>query len=231
MNLFREFFETQPAIAWLAAILLAGQSCLAIVLVLVCVGAMVGAWRSEYRRQRRSFYNDIFNLPATSNQQPSTGRAAPTEVNMKSRIALVAILAIAFTAISFLSGCSTLGNGKIDPGGVVLLDLTAIDVSVQWVSEDGREFSLINENGQFDLEAEFIEPKTGLVFTMGEGPGNVTIRDPMTGLQVQVKPKNEALAKALAPPDPTAADQLSEILDTMEEDAPNNPAVPVFPPQ
>lgn len=90
-------------------------------------------------------------------------------------------LVVAALLALLVGGCSTLGNGKIDP--------PAFDVDVAWVSEDGRVFRVVNDANGVDLQGTFIEPKTGLVFTLGEGIGSLTIRDPSTGLQTTIVPK------------------------------------------
>ena len=223
-ELFRDFYAVNPWLAMLVLILLTGWTAVMVGIFTMCTGALINHARAEYRRRRAEFYQDTFRPgPEGPDELPTPGGTVEMKEQTKNRMIMVAVLAIAMIIIAVASGCSTLGNGKVDPGGVVLLDLTAIDVSVQWVSEDGRSFSLVNDDGQFDLQAEFIEPRTGLVFVMGEGTGNVTIRDPETGLQVSIAPKNPALATAQLDASAQQAADKEEIVNLIEDMNNTNP--------
>lgn len=109
---------------------------------------------------------------------------------MKYFVVLIAMV----IGVVMLLGCHSLGNNKVDPFGVELVDLSAVDINVEWVSDDGRTFKITRlANGQLDVQAEFTEPSTGLVFVLGEGVGALTIRSPQTGLQISIQPEPIAL--------------------------------------
>ena len=240
-ELFVEFYASHPFLAMVVLILFSGWVAVIVGVFTMCTGALINSWRAEHRRRRAETYSHLAGRDLTTKDTkrtkgepsrpsglrgvtPTPGGTVAMKEQTKNRIIMVAVLAIGLILIGMAStGCSTWGNGKIDPGGVVLLDLTAIDISVQWVSEDGRSFSLINEDGQFDLQAEFIEPRTGLVFVMGEGPGNITVRDPETGLQVNIKPKNPALATAQLEAAAQQAADKEEIVNLIEDMNNTNP--------
>jgi len=97
-----------------------------------------------------------------------------TEVNMKGRFALVSCLAIAFILLGTLPGCQS---------------WRGFDVDMALVTDDGRTFEVHRTPAGVDIAGEFVEPKTGLIFVLGEGIGNITARDPRTGLQITIKPK------------------------------------------
>ena len=118
---------------------------------------------------------------------------------MKKSLTLMAI-ATAILALMQI-GCGTFGNGKIDPGGHTIVDLSQVDIDVSFVADDGRTFKIHRTPQGLDVEGEFIESKTGLVFTLGEGVGAFTVRDPRSGLQVAIKPKTHfSVATESAPP-------------------------------
>lgn len=81
----------------------------------------------------------------------------------------------ALAALVLVAGCSMVGKG--------------IDVDVEWVSADGRAFRVVNDANGIDVQGTFVEPKTGIIFTLGEGIGSVVIRDPSTGIQTTIVPK------------------------------------------
>lgn len=113
----------------------------------------------------------FFDQPSTTNR-----RSAPKENTMKNRIALVLLLACGLAATSLLTtGCQ-------------LFDGVGVEVAL--VTEDGRTFAVHQTEQGIDIVGEFIEPHTGIVFVLGEGVGNITARDPKTGLQVTITPKD-----------------------------------------
>jgi len=108
------------------------------------------------------------------------------------RVALVVALAVVFFLLP--SGCGTFGNGKIDPGGVVLLDLSQLQVGLRFVGQDGTPYTVTRTgSGAIDVQAEFQDPH-GNVYTLGEGVGNLSIRNPETGLQLTISPKLDTVS-------------------------------------
>lgn len=134
-------------------------------------------------------------------RQSRAGRPEPTnpqpwEYSMKKRILFVALLAVAVVGLSLTTGCK-------------YLDGLGFGVDIALVSEDGREFAINQTPDGIDIQGEFIEPHTGIVFVLGEGIGNIIARDPSTGLQVTIKPKD--------PPDSGADPEVKAALRHVHE--------------
>ena len=179
---------------WICGIWSAGLILLAGILTIMICGSLLSVWRRDYRERRRKFFTSEGSEEhrGTDSSCASCLRGSTKEYSMKSRITLAAIMMACAVIVLLQPGCSTFGNGKIDPGGVELVDLTGIDIDVEWVSADGRTFKVTQTGNGIDVVAEFVEPKTGLVFVLGEGIGTFTIRDPATGLQTTIHPKTNS---------------------------------------
>jgi hypothetical protein len=156
-------------------------------------GALFSDWRWENQNTKA--------LPKPNPLKPRTRRTAPKENTMKKRIALVVLLACGLTATALLNGCGTFGNGRID---------LPFDIDVALVTEDGRTFHIHQTAQGLDIEGEFVEPKTGIVFILGEGVGNITARDPKTGLQVTLSPKGSPAEAGTTNPESANASKIDQ---------------------
>ncbi len=121
--------------------------------------AIVGAW---------------LNSPFVDHPEPHAAARKTKEVSMKKRIAFVGLLAVLFASLSLIFGCTLFGGASVE---------------VALETDDGRKFVIHQTPDGIDIQGEFFEPHTGFVFVLGEGIGNLTARDPRTGLQVTITPK------------------------------------------
>ena len=164
------------------------------------IWSIIGIW--DALRDSR-----FFDQPSTKHHEPALRAQGDT---MKKRITLVILLACGLAAASLLSSCGTFGNGQID---------LPLNVAIALVTEDGRTFAIHQTEQGLDIQGEFIEPHTGLIFVLGEGIGAITARDPKTGLQVTLTPKETGIRpEALGFGDPQPLDQVSP--DTTEHEEP-----------
>jgi len=109
------------------------------------------------------------------NQKSKMQKGAP----MKSRIVLVAILAIVATAL--LSGCSTLGNGQLD---------LPYDVDFALVLPNGDKLVVATDAAGVHLSGQYRSPRTGILY-VGDPNGTITATDAL-GNAVSLTPRNQA---------------------------------------
>ncbi|QBG47834.1 hypothetical protein EGM51_10680 [Verrucomicrobia bacterium S94] len=99
---------------------------------------------------------------------------------------IVAVSVLVFLAAFFITGCDTLGNGKID---------LPVDVSVEWQDNFGNRFVMVDGS---ITEATYRSLQTGIIYELTE-EGGFLITAP-DGTKVRIRRRTEGAESAPVSP-------------------------------